>query len=273
MLSGFFDAHSHLTDLRIYDQAQEIITDSILNNIQGTWIGGVNELDWQRQIELKKDTLENFKNKFEVYLSFGLHPQFLADCDNDKELQTRLDQLNQFNLQFHPDGVGETGLDYREKVLNTAKDKEKFEYIQKESFASHIELSLFLKKPLVLHIVQAHEDALRILEGYTDLKGIVHSFMGSKEVATRYLDMGLTLSLSPAVIKPNSRTVQETILWMPEECFVIESDSPDQSPLGYQDLNKPSSILKVADFIGDLRKQNAELILKNTRAKVESLLR
>lgn len=84
------------------------------------------------------------------------------------------------------DIIGECGLDYACKV-----DRE----LQKELFRWHLDAADRLHKPVVLHVVRAMDDALRILDSYKTIKGIVfHGFIGSKEQASECLKRGYYLS-------------------------------------------------------------------------------
>lgn len=84
------------------------------------------------------------------------------------------------------DIIGECGLDYACKV-----DRK----LQKELFRWHLDAADRLHKPVVLHVVRAMDDALRILDSYKTIKGIVfHGFIGSKEQALECLKRGYYLS-------------------------------------------------------------------------------
>ena len=50
-----------------------------------------------------------------------------------------------------------------------------------------------MKLPIILHVRDAHEDALRILIGHParKLSGVIHDFCGSKEIAEQYLEAGM----------------------------------------------------------------------------------
>ena len=84
------------------------------------------------------------------------------------------------------DIIGECGLDYACKV-----DRE----LQKELFRWHLDAADRLHKPVVLHVVRAMDDALRILDSDKTIESIVfHGFIGSKEQASECLKRGYYLS-------------------------------------------------------------------------------
>ena len=100
-----------------------------------------------RQIELKREFPENFGT------CFGLHPYFVSD-HSVEDCEAALDQLALVLPQAM--ALGETGLDFRPHIM---KDSQ---ILQIEMFESQIELAKAFQKPLVLHIVQAHEKAQQI---------------------------------------------------------------------------------------------------------------
>ena len=84
------------------------------------------------------------------------------------------------------DIIGETGLDYASKVDRLA---------QKELFEKHLAIAQELCKPVVLHVVRAMDDTLKILSEFKAIEGVVfHGFIGSKEQALECLKRGYYLS-------------------------------------------------------------------------------
>lgn len=80
--------------------------------------------------------------------------------------------------------IGEAGLDYS---LNPGE----FERMaQVALFRAQIELALQLRLPLVLHIRDAHSDAVDVLRKYRGAaRGVVHCFSAGLREADEYLDL------------------------------------------------------------------------------------
>lgn len=239
----YVDAHSHWADPR-FSQNDEILTQKLnaclAKKIDFFLQGGVGPDDWARQLELKK--------KFPAYfgLGFGLHPYFVSDHSAD-ECEAALDQLTQLLPQAM--ALGEAGLDFRPHVMKES------EGLQIEIFENQIELAKAFEKPLVLHIVQAHEKAIQIFDiwGVPARAGLVHAFNGSYETAKKYIDKGFLISVGGAATYEKNRKLQDCIRKLPLEYLLIESDSPDQSPAGWEGLNESFSIYNVAEKIGIIR--------------------
>ena len=82
--------------------------------------------------------------------------------------------------------IGEIGLDYH------YKREEQHRLKQHIWFIYQLNLAWKLKLPVILHVRDAHEDALRILRMHPARKlgGVIHCFYGTKEIAEQYLELG-----------------------------------------------------------------------------------
>lgn len=266
----FVDAHSHWSDVRVpQTQISALLKKSLDQKISLFLLGGVSPQEWTRQQELKKEYPEHFLT------CFGLHPYFVSDHDQET-CEKALDELA-FKM---PSAValGETGLDFREKILsqNGKLSEDHFaEQIAKqiEFFENQIQLANSFKKPLVLHSVRALEKTFEVLDlwGPVNQGGIAHAFNSSYEIAKRYLDLGLKPSIGGAVTYPKNQKLREALTKLDLGDFVIESDSPDQPPLGWEGPNDSSSLWQIAKEIGDLKAVSAERILEATTRNFKML--
>lgn len=253
----FIDSHSHWSDPRYTPE----IVESLLKKARGLditefMLGGVDQADWQRQIELKWMHPESF------HLCFGLHPYFVSKTSS-LDCEMALDDLVKVIDQSL--GLGETGLDFRDKILESGGlSREEGMAHQIDFFENQIELSKVYQKPMVLHIVQAHEKALQIFEmwGVPDRLGMVHAFNGSYETAKKYIDLGFMISLGGAVTFDKNQKLHQAAAQIPAEYLLVESDSPDQAPQNWTGLNDSSSLWQIAEKIGNLRGKSAEDILE-----------
>jgi len=57
-----------------------------------------------------------------------------------------------------------------------------------------------------------------------------------------------------------SRNIRSLLKFVPEQSFVIETDSPDMNPswLAKGAENSPKNIVRIFDFVSELRNQNKE---------------
>lgn len=160
------------------------------------------------------------------------------------------------------------GLDFRPHIMKESRE------IQIGVFEQLLELAQVSAKPMVLHLVQAHEESLRIMDiwGMPRQKGMVHSFNGSWGKAEDFLKRGLLLSLGGPVCRPENQKLHQVVREMPLEMLLIESDSPDQPPPAYKGgLNPPESIWEVARTIGELKSLDPLEILDITTENFKRL--
>lgn len=252
----YVDSHSHWADLRFPqadEELQKMMDRCLDKGIDFFLQGGVAPDEWQRQIELKKKYPDN------IGLCFGLHPYYVSDHTPD-ECEQALDELAQ--LLPRAMALGEAGLDFRPHILKES------EGLQIEMFENQIALAKTFKKPMVLHIVQAHEKALQIMDiwGAPEKGGLLHAFSGSYEMATRFIEHGFLISVGGAVTYEKNKKLRECIKRMPLEFLLLESDSPDQPPQGWSGPNEPISIYHVAEEIALIRNISPlEVLERNTQ--------
>ncbi len=152
--------------------------------------------------------------------------------------------------------VGECGIDYyREKDRGAIKE-------QKELFLRQISLAHEFNLPLMLHIrpeqdtMNAYEEALDILEEYKnlwpDLRGTAHFFVGTKEVAKRFLDLGFFISFSGVITFV--KEYEELVKFVPIERILPETDAPFATPVPHRGTrNQPEYVIEVVKKIAEIK--------------------
>ena len=113
------------------------------------------------------------KATMQVRFTAGVHPGAIEKLPEkpDEVLQ----QIAMYLKDENTVAVGEVGLDY------CRSDQAEIQAVQRVWFHRFIELARTEKLPLVLHIRDAHEDALQILREHgSEHRGVVHCFQGSR---------------------------------------------------------------------------------------------
>ena len=252
-MANFIDSHCHLTDARVWPQAGEWIEAAKLAGVTRVRIGGLEPAEWTRQLELKKRYPDFIRT------SFGLHPWWV-----EKYTRPEIDQILSLLERevVNADSVGETGLDHFSK-----RDQTRFAD-QEYAFRFQLRLALKHKLPLVLHIVKAHEEAIRIIceEKAESLPMQVHSFSGSSELAKEWVKLGAYLSFSGAILGDKGKRLRETLAETPTSNLLFETDAPDQ-PFRSDGRNEPQfvrEIYKKAAQVLDLTPTTlAEIVAEN----------
>jgi TatD DNase family protein len=246
-LGPWIDSHCHLADPRLDQSREKLIKEAQDKGIRFFMQGGVGPDDWRRQLELER--------KFPLGLCFGLHPYWVADHD-EEECEKALDELAPILPRAM--ALGELGLDFRPHIAKNSQDR------QIQIFEDQLAMAEAAKKPIVLHIVQAHEEAVRVLQvwGVPSQKGIVHSFNGSWSKAQDFLGMGLALSVGGPLVRADNQKLKQTVKQCPLEFLLLETDSPDQPPEAYKgQINPPSALWLVAEEVARLKEMTTTQIL------------
>ncbi len=254
----WIDAHSHWADSRL-DLTRDIWMKRAMEaGLQYTLQGGVDPEDWKKQ--------KIFHSQFPktVGLCFGLHPYWVA-AHNELELEEGLDLLSK--EIFHAVALGETGLDLRPQYQSSFD-------LQMTAFESQLELAAMAKKPVVLHIVQAFDEALRVFDMWRvpPRGGMVHSFNGTWAEAEQYITRGLKISIGGPLIRSKNEKLRQAVREIPISELLIETDLPDQPGDRWKgELNPPESLLGVAEEIARLKNLSQAEVLQFTEQNFKTL--
>lgn len=258
-IGTWIDSHSHLADPRWDVGREAALAEAKKQGISFFLQGGVGPEDWMLQKKLRNEHPQ------EIGLCFGLHPYWVAAHDED-ECDAALDELAP--LLIDAMAIGEMGLDFRPHIMKDSRER------QIHVFEQQLELAEATAKPMVLHLVQAQDEAIRVLDlwGTPKSGGFVHSFNSSWPKAQEFLRRGLHLSIGGPLARPENEKLRQAVRECPLEFLLLETDSPDQPPPRYVgDLNPPSSLWEVAKAMGELKSMTATEILDITAANFRRL--
>ena len=233
----YADAHCHLGS-RQYDRDRDEVIERMLNKgVEKAIIICCSRHDLLEGIKLR-DKYPGFK------LAYSVHPQDLEDDYSEN----RLTELRKTIEECHPDMIGETGLDYFSHP-HTKVQKKHF-------FISQLEMAREYKLPVNIHSRKASADTLEILRQHP-VRGIIHSYSGSVEMARIFIREGYYLSFGASVLFANSKRPKEVIADIPLNRLLIETDSPYQSPIR-DHRHEPTDIVSIYEEISRIRNIDIE---------------
>ena len=233
------DSHCHLDHEPLFSNISDVIKRS-------------------KEIGLKKiltistnfESFENIKKIIDIdemiYGTIGLHPH--ETSNNTMNTDYIVEHARKYEKII---GVGETGLDFYYE--NSKKND------QIESFIKHIEASINLKYPLIVHSRSAETETFDILNSYknTDIKILMHCFTGSKEFAKKLMALNAYFSASGIITFKNSLELQETFKFISNDRILIETDSPFLAPIPMRGKkNEPSYIKYTLAKLSELKSIN-----------------
>lgn len=255
----WIDAHCHLATEKFQNRLDQVIERSRQVGVTGWIQGGIDPQDWNRQKELKTKYGKRF------ITSFGLHPWWVGTATSH-ELELGIKQLEESLSQA--DALGELGLDFGQK-----HDRNRPQ--QQAAFKQQLLLAKKHPKPLILHVVKAHQEALEILKSLAPFpqSGIVHSFTGSFEIAQAYLELGFLISLGGAITQEGYFALKKAIPLLSLTQIVVETDSPDQVPQleGIGRENEPQYLVGIAQAIAQSKNTTVEAVLNQSTESLKKL--
>lgn len=244
------DTHCHITK-DFYEDIPELIEKIKMSGISKIIVNGC---DMESNIEV----LELTKKYDMVYGALGFHPTELDEF-TDKYLNWLDEHIDDDKIV----ALGEIGLDYH--YDNTNKIKEI------DVFKKQLDIAKKHSKPVIIHSRDASKDTLDILKEY-DLKGSLHCFSGSLEMAKEFIKLGYLLGVGGVVTYKNAKNIVNVIENVDLEYILLETDSPYLTPEPYRKNKNDSSYIPIiANKIADIKNVSVEVIEKTTNANASRL--
>lgn len=243
------DSHCHLDYLNLYNDLDGVVKRAGDNNVKRL----LTICTTLKSFETIKLIIKKYEN---IYGTFGIHPHETKDYKNiNRDFISNCKKKNKKII-----GIGETGLDFHYNI----SEKE----VQKKSFIEHLHASSELNIPIVVHTRNAEYETYDILKNEmknTNLKVLIHCFTGSKDFATKLLDINCFISVSGIITFKNSVELADTVSSIPIDNLLVETDSPYLAPLPRRGKsNEPSFIIHTIEKLSQIKKISQEEVVKKT---------
>lgn len=247
-----FDSHAHYNDESFGSPSER---DARIKEIMD---GGVSYIvNAGTNPDSSRESL-SIAEKFDgFYASVGIHPSDLYDLSDP---YAALEEIKA--LAAHPKAVaiGEIGLDYH-------WHKERHDF-QIEFLHLQLELAEELDLPVIIHDREAHGDCLEAVFAHPKVRGVFHSFSGSKETAAELVKRGWYISFSGVVTFKNASRLAEIVPTVPDGRLLTETDCPYLTPHPFRGQRNDSSFMlhtvnKLAELRSDTPEHIADITLKN----------
>ncbi len=249
------DSHAHLDDERFKGDTEAIIGNFEKDNLELVVNIGAD-------LRSSKNSVELAKQHENIYATVGVHPHSSKEMD-----ENMLEELRELAKEEKVVAIGEIGLDYH--YDNSPRD------IQKKWFRAQIELAKELDLPISVHSREATQDVFDIISEEAEdgkLRGVIHCFSDSVEIAREYLKLGFYISLGGPVTFKNAKTPKEVAKEVPLDRLLIETDSPYLTPEPHRGKrNEPANVRYVAEKIANLREMSYEKLKNATNENVKTL--
>lgn len=235
------DSHAHIVK-EYYSDIEGLVKKLQEKNIKCV-------INCSTSIESCKEILELSKKTNNFLLpALGIHPETKDDFNRTNELEDLVKNNK-------PVAIGEIGLDY----YWTKDNKEE----QKELFINQLDIAEKYNLPILVHTRDSIQDTFDILKE-RKLKGIIHCYSGSYEMAKEFIKLGYKLGIGGVLTFKNSK-LYEVIEKISLKDILLETDSPFLSPeplRGKQ--NNPYNIYYVAKRIAEIKNVTIEEVIEQT---------
>ena len=237
-----FDTHAHIG--LIYDDPVEQ-----LRVIQQAKKAGV-----ARIISINNSLMDfpkvynNLKSVAGIYHAVGVAPSEVTNPGPDW-----INTIEKYLELPNVVAVGETGLDYFKQF----GDKRS----QIELFITQLEIAQKHNLPVIIHNREAGKDLYDVLtERLPDAGAILHCYSENAEYAKKCLDKNIWFSFAGNLTYRNARNLHETVLNIPVDRILIETESPFMIPAEYRDKKRtmPGYLPSTAKFLAEMLDMDVE---------------
>jgi TatD DNase family protein len=296
----FFDAHTHVQFSGFAADRAAVLARARDARV---WLVNVGtQIDTSRAaVELASRAAED--GYLGIFAAIGLHPVHTSRSFHDAQELGGGEAATGFisrgevfdvaayrELALHKKtvAIGECGLDYFHFIEDAPREEQIRR--QKSAFIAQIELSLEVKKPLMIHCRHAFADLIEILKKYKERfdserksPGAIHFFTGTPDDARALLDLGFSFTFGGAITFPPRKDkdkaggasivrgdYDEVVKLIPLDRILSETDAPYVAPVPYRGKrNEPAYIPEVVKKLAELKGVALEVmkarILENAR--------
>lgn len=241
----FIDTHCHLTD-KYADGADGVIARAMDGGVGVMICPTADPADIPAALRLT-ETHDN------IFCTIGIHPEY-APVDANLYLNNA--------VLTHPRvvGIGEIGLDYHYGADKRGQ--------QIKLFEQQLEIAKKYALPVAIHTREAEDDTVAILKG--DVRGVMHCFTSSWNLAKKMLDRGFMFSASGILTFKNATEIRETFAKIPLDRIVIETDAPYCAPVPYRgQVCEPAMVIETAGVLAQIHgieiEKLEQILMKNVK--------
>ena len=201
----------------------------------------------------------------EIFYSVGLHPLEAKKWElNSKSILRKSAQEDKRVV-----AIGELGLDFFKSDNKTQ---------QIDALIPQMELASELELPVIIHCRDAANEMIEICNDLfkkgTCPKGVLHCWTGTPQEMKQFLDLGFYISFSGIVTFPKAHEIHECAKLVPNDKFLIETDSPFLAPVPHRGKrNEPAFVENVANCMADLRSTELTTIAKESSKNAKDLFK
>ena len=267
------DTHCHIDDPQYAEGLDAFLADQRASGVEAILVPGV-------EASTTQDVLQ-VCDKYSGYLfpALGLHPenvkedwraQLAAIKAAVDERMSNIPKGGPYPIAERPIpykvpliAIGEIGLDYHWDVT--------FKSEQQEALREQMRWAEQYDLPVMIHSRDATEDTLNILREFPSVRGVMHCFSGSHEVAKQVVEMGYYLGIGGVLTFKNCK-LSEHLVGIPLERLVLETDAPYMAPVPHRGKRNESKWMwHVVERLAEIYQCSVEEVNAVTTANAKAL--
>lgn len=237
-MSMIFETHAHYDDDQFQDDREVLIPSLLNDNI-------CNIINVSSSFESISSGMELAEKYDRVYVAVGVHPSDIAGL-TDENFSWIKKQCRNPKVA----AVGEIGLDYY------WDKEEEVQKRQREWFFRQIKLAEEENLPIIVHSRDAAEHTMEVMrEAHAEnIPGVIHCYSYSLEMAKEFIKMGYYIGVGGVVTFKNARKLKETVVGIPLERILLETDAPYLAPEPNRGKrNHSGNLTYVAEMVAELK--------------------
>ena len=255
----YFDSHSHYYDSRFETEAEKS-ADEIIGALLDSQVSCI--INVGTSPATSRLAIEQARRHKNMYTAIGIHPGDCQYLDVDKDTALRDIEGLILDKESKCVALGEIGLDYHYPDTDAE--------LQMRYFKAQMALAEKLSLPVIIHDREAHGDVMDVIRAYPAVRGVMHSYSGSREMAEELIRLGYTISFSGTLTFKNARKLPEVAAAVPRDRALIETDAPYLAPHPHRGKLNHSGYLSytnaaLAEIWGISEEQCAEITDTNAR--------
>ena len=253
--SGWVDTHAHLDDPAMRGDLPSVLERARVAGVVQVIAIGTTADDSASVVRLA----DGHRG---VFAAVGVHPNHAAETRTGD-----WERIRSLAARDKVVALGETGLDrYRD---NTPFD------VQQDWFARHLECADERGLPVIIHCRQSERDLIEQMGRLgRPVRGVLHSFTGTWDDASAFLELGLHISFAGMVTFTNKGldALRAVAARVPLERLLVETDSPYLSPHPHRgQSNEPARVALTAARLAEVRGVSAAELARATTANARRL--
>ena len=249
------DTHCHLDEAAFDADRAEVVQSAVASGLEAMLTIGINE---ETSVAAARLAAENES----VFAVVGVQPNYVSDADE----QTK-EVIQELLGQPKVVAIGETGLDYYWDHAPAESQRVWFDW--------HLRLAAETGLPFVVHCRDAEDEVVEQLRRFAagaTLRGVMHSFCGSRATAAACLELGLHLSFSGMLTYRKNEALREVAKSVPIERLLVETDAPYLAPVPKRGKrNEPAYVAYTAAVLADVLGMSESDLAAATTANARAL--